>query len=62
MEFSQTGSLHNLYLSQNGMTPLHYAAGQKNLDVCKALCENGASPFVKDKVSIALIRTLCVSS
>ena len=44
-------NIHTLCLSQNGMTPLHYAAENGNLDVCKVLCEHGAHPFVKDKVS-----------
>ena len=44
--------IHTLCLSQNGMTPLHHAAEKGKLDVCKVLCEHGAHPFEKDKVSV----------
>jgi hypothetical protein len=39
---------------QYGTTPLHHAAGKKNLDIAKLLMKEGANVKAVDKVNVVL--------
>ena len=38
------------HLSQEGVTPLHYAAKSNNSDIATLLLERGGDPYAADKV------------
>ena len=51
-----------VYLSQDGFTALHLAAQEGYLDVCMALCQQGASMSAVTNVSVIMIGTAAVSN